>query len=252
MDLKTRNSFENAMDGLLRSGYAIFSLAIIAVGVETYICAGSLRGTLIDANRLGRVIGPVVAALGVGLLVKRAARTAAMLLGSLLFLHALVYVLPKYAGRPRSMGLRTQLFEPLAVASLAWLLPGEDAMPSWLERSSRYLLAASFVVFGVDHFLGLAFIGSLIPPWIPWHAFWTALFGAGFIAAGFSIGFHILARWGAACVGLMFAIWVFTLHLPRATLGLYGGRPHNPAEWSSLLIAIALWGGSWALASNVK
>lgn len=47
----------------------------------------------------------------------------------------------------------------------------------------------------------------------------------------------------------MFAIWVLTLHLPRV-LGLYGiaGAPRNPNEWSSLFIAIALWGGSWALA----
>jgi hypothetical protein len=44
-----------------------------------------------------------------------------------------------------------------------------------------------------------------------------------------------------------FAIWVFTLHLLRV-LGLYGGAgPHSPDEWSSLFIAIALWGGSWAL-----
>jgi hypothetical protein len=36
---------------------------------------------------------------------------------------------------------------------------------------------------------------------------------------------------------------------PRV-LGLYGipGAPHNPDEWSSLFIAVALWGGPWALA----
>ena len=44
----------------------------------------------------------------------------------------------------------------------------------------------------------------------------------------------------------MFAIWVLTLHLPRTLLGLYGGGGlHNPDEWSSLFIAMALWGGPW-------
>jgi uncharacterized membrane protein len=94
-----------------------------------------------------------------------------------------------------------------------------DAIPNWLVRASRYLLALSFIVFGVDHFLGLAPIGRLIPPWIPWHVFWIGFFGAGFIAAGLSIGFDFLLRWGAAFIGLMFAIWAVTLHLPRVLLG---------------------------------
>jgi len=51
----------------------------------------------------------------------------------------------------------------------------------------------------------------------------------------------------------MFAIWVVTLHLPRV-LGLYGipGAPHNPDEWSSLFIAVALWGGLWALTGDER
>jgi hypothetical protein len=104
------------------------------------------------------------------------------------------------------------------------------------------------IVFGVDHFLALAPIGTLIPSWIPWHVFWIAFFGAVFIGAGLSIGLNLLLRCGAAAIGFMFAIWVFTLHFPRV-LGLYGipGAPTNPAEWSSLLIAVALWGarGRW-------
>jgi hypothetical protein len=105
----------------------------------------------------------------------------------------------------------------------------------------------------VDHLIALAPIATLIPAWIPWHVFWIAFFGIGFIGAGLSIGLNLRQYWGAVCLGLMFGIWVFTLHLPRV-LGLYGipGAPHNPNEWSSLSIAIALWGGPWALASNIQ
>jgi hypothetical protein len=173
-----------------------------------------------------------------------------MALGSLLFLYTLIFEVPRYTAAPGSMTFRTQVFEPLAVAALAWLLPGQ-ATPNWLGHASRYLLVVSFIVFGVDHFLALAPIGTLIPPWIPWHVFWIAFFGAGFVAAGLSLAFNFLPDWGAASIGLMYVIWVVTLHLPRTTLGLYGGGgPRAPDEWSSLFIAIALWGGSWALASN--
>jgi hypothetical protein len=53
--------------------------------------------------------------------------------------------------------------------------------------------------------------------------------------------FQFLQRWGAICIGLMFGIWVVTLHLPRV-LGLHGipGAPRHPNEWSSLFIAVGL------------
>ena len=51
----------------------------------------------------------------------------------------------------------------------------------------------------------------------------------------------------------MFALWVITLHIPR-TLGFYHipGAITDPDEWSSLFIAIGLWGGPWALVKHRK
>ena len=94
-----------------------------------------------------------------------------------MFLGAVVFNAPKNAPIPGSMGLRTLVFESLAIAALAWLLPARGQMPSLLERASCYLLAVSFIVFGVDHFLVLTPIGALIPNWIPCHVFWIAFFG---------------------------------------------------------------------------
>jgi uncharacterized membrane protein len=258
-----RTPLERAVDALLSPGRAIFALAIIGLGIETLACAQRVIFLYSGAPNprfkaipflppipwLAYLFGAILAICGAGLLVKRTLRMSAMVVGSLMFLGAVILNAPKSAAIPGDMSLRTVVFEPLAIATLAWLLPGQGATPSWLARATRYLLAVSLIVFGVDHFLALAPIGTLIPPWIPWHVFWIAFFGTGFIAAGLSIGLNILPRWGAACLGLMFAIWVFALHLPRVLLGLYGGAgSHSPDEWSSLFIAIALWGGSWALA----
>lgn len=257
-----RTRLDQAVDALLSPGRALFSLAIIALGIETWVCAlyvghslGPRYGVLPVLPWLPAIpwlaylFGAIWVACGVGLLSKRTVRTAAMALGSLLFLCALVLDVPKNAANLGSISLRTTVFEPLALASLAWLLPGRGATPSLLARGGRYLLALSLIVFGVDHFLALVFIASLLPGWIPWHVFWVAFFGVAFIAAGLSIGLNLLEGWGAAGIGLMFGIWVVTLHLPRV-LGLYAipGAPRDPNEWSSLFIAIALWGGSWALA----
>lgn len=257
---------ERAANTLFNSGRAIFSLAIIALGVETIVCAHRAiflyplpahpRFHVIPVFPylpaipwLAYLFGAILAICGIGLLFKRTLRTSALALGCLFFLCTLILEAPKNASLPGSMGLRTNVFEPVALAALAWLLPGRDATPSWLVRASRYLLALSLIVFGVDHFLALAPIGTLIPGWIPWHVFWIGFFGVAFIAAGVSIALNFLLRWSAACLGLMFMIWVFTIHIPRTLFGLYGGRgPKDPDEWAGVFIVLALWGGSWALA----
>jgi uncharacterized membrane protein len=259
-----RTRLERAAGALAALGGVVFSLAILALGTETWLCARCASSSPGSDDKiipvlhflpaipwLAYVFGTVFAACGAGLLFKRTVRGASIALGSLLLLSTLILEVPKNAANLGDISLRTGVFEPLALACLAWLLPGRDRMPSWLLHASRYLLALSLIIFGVDHFLALTFIGALIPNWIPWHVFWVAFFGAGFIAAGLSIGLNVLLGWGAASIGSMFAVWVFTLHFPRV-LGFYGipGAPRSPAEWSSLFIAIALWGGLWALAQH--
>jgi len=241
--------FEPAIRSLLSQGRWVFAVAILCLGIERLVCVGSLVGTLIESDRFRPMFGVILVVCGVGLLFKRTLRIAAMTLGGLLLLYTLIFEVPKYVGTPSNMSFRTQVFEPLTIVALAWLLPGRNSVRSWFASASRYILALSLIVFGVDHFIGLSFIARLVPPWIPWHRFWVAFFGAGLIGAGLSIGLNRLLRLGAACIGLMFATWVFTLHLPRVFGFSNGAGPHSPDEWSSLFIAIALWGGFWALAS---
>ena len=161
-------------------------MAIVALGVETVVCARHVEHTFGGVPYgvtpvlpwLASLFGAIWVACGACLLARRTRRTAALMLGGLLFLCTLILDAPKYAANPGNMSLRTTVFELLSLACLAWLIGG------WLTVASHYLLALSLLVFGVDHFLALAFIGSLLPAWIPWHVFWVAFFGAAFIAAG--------------------------------------------------------------------
>jgi uncharacterized membrane protein len=250
------------MNAILGSGRFIYALAIAGLGIETLVCAHSVDHSLGQAYNvipvlpwlpsipwLAYLFGVVWIICALGLLVARTQRTAALALGSLLFLFAITLVAPKYTVSLGNISLRTVLLEPLSLASYAFLLLDPATIPAALTRASRYVLGLCLIVFGVDHFLALAFIATLLPSWIPWHVFWVAFFGAAMIASGLSIALSVLTRWGAGGVGLMFGLWVVTLHLPRV-LGLYGvpGATRNPNEWSSLLIAIGMWGGSWALA----
>jgi len=263
MILKKKAPFEWATAALVGPGRALYALAIAGLGVETLVCA----------RRVDHSLGPQYAVIP-ALLWLPAMPSVAYLFGAiwvacaaglhpgepceLLRSHSEACCLrARWFSTFRKMPLtsavfrlRTTAFEPLALASLAWLLLGGEAKPRLLPQLSRYVLALSLILFGVDHFLALIFIANLIPNWIPWHVFWVAFFGVALIASGLSIGLNLLRRWAAAGIGVMFGIWVVTLHIPRV-LGLYGipGAPQNPNEWSSLLIAIGLWGGLWAMAA---
>jgi len=255
-----------SVDALGRVGRWVFAVGISALGVEHFVVARMVEDAPIFYPQhrvvpvipwvpamawLAYLVGAILVVCAVGILVRRGERMAALVLGALFFVCTVVLEVPKNWVNPGSMSLRTGVFEPLTIAGLAWLLPGVSAVPRWLVWLSRWMLGVSLIVFGMDHLLALRPIASLIPAWIPWHVFWIGFFGLAFIAAGVSIGLNVLARWGALGIGWMFAIWVLTLHLPRV-LGLYGiaAAPRNPNEWSSLFIAVALWGGFWALAGH--
>lgn len=246
------------MNALLRSGRWVFSFAVIALGAENIIRAhdaGMIPALpfLPPIPWLAILFGIIWVACGIGLLVERRQRWSTYTLGTTYIFWTLAHIVPLYIAKPGDMGLRTIVFEPLSLACIALLLPGPSATPGWLSLACRLVIAVAMIVFGVDHFLAIVFIASLIPAWIPWHIFWVAIFGVVMVAAAISIGLGLLEKWSWASLGLMFAIWVFTLHIPR-TLGFYSipGALHDPNEWSSLFIAIGLWGGSWAMASNLN
>jgi hypothetical protein len=249
---------ERLAAGVSNVGRAIFALAIIGIGIETWVCARTVSTPLGPGYEalnlipwlpaipwLAYLFGAIWVICGAAFFAKNPSGRAAMVVGILFIVCSLVIVLPRYLAHLRSIPFRTVFLEPITIGSVALLIPGRGAVPEWLVRAGRYLLGFSLAVFGADHLLGLAFHASFVPWWLPWHTFWAAFFGVAFIAAAVSITFRVLERWGAAGLGLMFGIWVLTLHLPRVLGFLGGGGLRDPDEWSSMLIAMAIWGGAW-------
>jgi uncharacterized membrane protein len=242
-----------------RFGRVLFSLAIIGIGVETLICSYGSSQSLGPPYKVVPVIpwlpaipslaysvGAIFILCGASLLFQRKVVVSSITLGVLMLLCGLAFDVPR---RPNFMSAewRTNVLEPIAIGSLAWLAPGLGGIPRWLHRTSRYLLAFALIVFGIAHFQVLTFIASLVPGWIPWHRFWTVFFGVAFISAGVSFATGFLQRWAALGVGLMFALWAVTIHLPALLTA-----PQDPDKWSDVFIVAALWGGSWALARDLR
>jgi uncharacterized membrane protein YphA (DoxX/SURF4 family) len=247
------------MEKVYAFGRVVFSLAIIALGVEHFVCA-HVPGDAVPvipwepARPLWAYLtGGVLIAAGLAIAWGVKPRLAAIVLGVLFLAAAFLQQLPQAWRLPLDIAQRTVFLEPLALGSAAFTLaaqlPAERrhrASPA-LERVllwGRYVFAASAVVFGVDHLLIPQFIASLIPPWFPGALFWAYFTGVALIAAGASIATGFLDRWAAASLGAMFLVWFLFLHIPRLSSP---PRSHDPDEWSSALIALGMCGASWLM-----
>src|SRR5438094_2826860 len=235
-----------------RFGRLLFSLAIIGIGVETLICSYLSDHKVVPVipwlpaiPGLTYLVGAILVMCGAALLLRRTLVVSSITLGALMLLCGLAFDLPR---RPNLMSAewRTNVLEPIAIGSLAWLAPGLGGIPRWLHMASRYLLAFALIVFGIAHFQVLTFIASMVPGWIPGHWFWTVFFGVAFIAAGVSFATGFLQLWAALGMGLMFAVWTVTIHLPPVL------ATPDPDKWSDVFIVVALWGGCWALARDLR
>jgi uncharacterized membrane protein YphA (DoxX/SURF4 family) len=239
----------------------------VALGIENLACAHSSQASelvmpFISGSPFAAYLaGLALLAAGVAIAINRGARLAAILLGILFLVCVLAIEVSNVAAHPADVGVRTVAFETLTFCGIAWMLAGtlppeSFRSPQWesaenaLIKSGRYLFAISAIVFGIDHFLVIPLIVSLVPGWIPGSGlFWTYLTAIAFIAAGISLAANVLTRWAGFMLGLMFMLWVLVLHGPRV---VSPRRSHDPDEWSSALIAVAIWGGSWIAASALS
>jgi uncharacterized membrane protein len=197
-------------------------------------------------------VGAIFILCGAGLLFQRSLVVSSITLGVVMLLCGLAFDVPRHPNL-MSAEWRTNVFEPIAIGSLTWLAFGWDGIPKWLHRMGRYLFAFALFVFGIAHFQILTSIASMVPGWIPWHRFWTIFFGVAFIAAGVSFATGFLQRWAAIGVGLMFALWTVTIHLPPVLNFLRTpGAPQAPNKWSAVFMVAAHWGGWWAVARTLR
>jgi uncharacterized membrane protein len=259
---KTLDQSENRVTWLVvlgRFGSLLFSLAIIGTGVETLICSYVSSHKVVPVIPwlpaipiLACLVGTIFILCGAGLLFQRTLVVSSITLGVVMLLSGLAFDVPRHPDL-MSAPWRTNVLEPIAIGSLAWLASGLGGIPGWLHRTSRYLLAFALIIFGIAHFQVLTFIANMVPGWIPWHWFWTVFFGVAFIAAGVSFATGFLQRWAALGVGLMFALWTVTIHIPvLLNLLRTPGAPQDPDKWSDVFIVTALWGGSWAVARDLR
>jgi uncharacterized membrane protein YphA (DoxX/SURF4 family) len=254
---------EKQMVFLRHFGRILFAIGVAAFGAQ-YLLYGHYLGGLppVPPWAPGGAIGAYV--VGVFLIVAAVAiaaqwntRLLAALVGALFLFCVVFFHLQHFSDVLHKGTDRTRALEPLALAAAAFVLAGTSpdlrAKSSAIHRiteisvkSARFVFAFTLVIFGWQHFEYAAYLATLVPTWLPFHLAWIYFTGTGFIVAGACIALKILGRLAAATLGLMFFLWVVTLHAPRVYASF-----HNGDEWSSLFVALAMAGGSFFIASTL-
>jgi uncharacterized membrane protein len=188
------------------------------------------------------LVGFVLVAAGIAILLRKQARMAATLLGSLFLLSFLALYVPPLLASPPLSALWTNAGKALALSGGAFLVAGSSKAMIVL---SRVFLSAFLIVAGVQHFLYVAFVATLVPQWIPGHVFWTYFAGVALIAGGVGMLVPKVRRTAALLSGTMILLWVVLLHIPRAI-----AAPHDANETTAVFEALAISGAAFLVASR--
>jgi uncharacterized membrane protein len=225
----------------------LFAIAMLAFGLQHLVygefvtrLVPKLPASIPHHAAWAYLTGCLLIAAGVAILLRRGARTAAVLLGTLFFFSFLLLYVPSLLTTPVLGALWTNAGKALAMSGGAFLVAHSLSRSSGsiyrlLVPLSRFFLSAFLIVGGIQHFLYVSFVATLVPRWIPGHIFWTYFAGVALIAGGLGILTPKVNRPAALLTGSMIFLWVVLLHIPRAL-----AAPHDSNETTAVFEAIAI------------
>jgi uncharacterized membrane protein len=106
------------------------------------------------------------------------------------------------------------------------------------KRRSVFIFASVcigifFLIGGIQHFIFIEFVKTLVPRWIPGDVFWSYVAGVGLAAAGIALITGIQRKLAALIAAYMVFIWFVILHVPRGF-----GETQSYNEWIAIFEAL--------------
>jgi uncharacterized membrane protein YphA (DoxX/SURF4 family) len=231
---------------MTRTGRIVLGAAMIALGLfclrgDFFYTWSGIPGGLPARAALSCANGVVLVALGLGVMIDRLVRGAALAIAALWLVYTACHV-PRFVESWRPyLG---QIAEPLGLASCALVLAARGPRDP-LATVGRVLFGVCLPLYGVVHFLYPQVVAEFIPSWIPARLFWAYFTACAFVAAGLAVLSGVLIRTATVLVAVMFTSWVVVLHVPRLVAALA-----DPHEWATVFVALAFAGAAWIFAGR--
>ncbi len=251
------------MTHLLKIGRFFLAIPLLVFAIQ-YLAIGKYQGGLppmppwSQGGAAGAyLVGLLLLATSIAILINKQARLLSLITGAWFVFSFFAFHL-QHASAVWSDGTdRTRALETLCIGvgtlALAAMSSSERfvAMSAGANRrlilASRIVFGVSMVIFGWQHFMYAQFLVGLVQKWLPAHAFWIYLTGTAMMAAGAAIARGILARVAGIWLGIMFLLFVLTLHVPRVLAAM-----RNQDEITSMFIALAFSGISLIFAASMS
>jgi uncharacterized membrane protein len=248
-----------------RAGLALYSASWVALGTLCLIAGDFLASYEPVPSSVSRlpwafISAIVLIACGLGLMLHRTRKVAAVTLAADLILWIVVLQPVVISKAP------TIVFTWLPLSELGALLSGAIVilsgtqlnLPSFLTngrdvRTAQVLFGISCFGFAASHFVYGPSTAAFIPKWIPERLFLAYFTGAGHLCAGLAILSGVQAKLAARLEAAMMSSFVLLVHVPSLFLAeLPFWAPDHKTVWTALFIAMALSGSAWLIASSIR
>jgi uncharacterized membrane protein len=251
-----------------RTGIVFYAIALIAWGTLHIISGEFVAGRapvwpvwLPGKLFFGYSSGLLLILSGVAIIVRQQAKLAGVCAGILILLWAGLRNMYELLTTLDYGFILTTTNKALSIGFGALLIAStinDDKSPALAKSSIDKItetlapLAPFFVGFflfasGIQHFLFVDFVKSLVPASIPAAVFWTYFSAVALIAAGVGLITGIKRKLAATLSAWMIFTWLIILHLPRAL-----GANSNFNEWTSVFEALAFSGLLFIISHQVK
>jgi uncharacterized membrane protein YphA (DoxX/SURF4 family) len=112
-------------------------------------------------------------------------------------------------------------------------------------RVARVLFAVSLPMIGLSHFFYTPQTAAMVPAWLPDHAAWAYLTGAGNILAGLGVLFAVFPRLAATAEAAMLGIITLLVWGPG-----FATKPNDRLQVTAFLISAVIACGAWIVADS--
>jgi hypothetical protein len=235
----------------------VFAMTMIAVSVIGYIngsFAPVLAGvshSLPDRLLLSYVCNVVLLACGAGLLVRRTASWAALILLVYLIVWTVLFKVPFIIRAPLVEVSYQTTGENLVLVAAAWVLwcdgaNGRIALSGSTGRRIAYLLyGLALIAFGFSHFAYMNLTAPLVPAWLGPGVIWAYLTGCIYLATGLMLATGFAARLGAALAALQILLITILVWVPIVAAGNLSAM-----HWQETVVSCALTAAALVLAAS--
>jgi uncharacterized membrane protein len=240
-----------------RASHLFFAVTMIAVGLIG-LTGGSFAPIWLPVPDTvpGRQFLPylctfVSLASGVGLLAKRSAAPAALVLLVYLLIWTALFKVPFIIRAPLEEVSYQSTGENAVLIAAAWVLYAESAKhpnfpAGYIGLRIAYLLyALALIAFGFSHFVYLNMTAPLVPKWLPGPVFWAYLTGGIYLLTGTTIVLGFGARLGAVVSAVQITLISLLVWGPMLL-----AAPLSPTHWQETVVSWALTAGAWVMATG--